>query len=172
MTDEREQDADPLADADIGDSATVTHTEEIWLGDLDPQTTRQTDRLLEREVVDVEVTENEYGDQHLAVTTDVTMTKRLPHNWDADPSAEPPAAGDSRRSRAVSLLVGLGTVGLVSGVGIRIAETLSGEMTVNGEAVMVAPAGMLPAVGSAMLLWLLIMVVVGGGFPGYVGGGR
>ena len=153
-------DADPLADADVGETVTIEHTEEIWLGQLESEHASGTDRFADRRVSNVEVVTDEYGEQHLAVTVDSDVTKRLPHAWDT--ASEPRTDSerrDARRKRwlrhAGSIGVNLTVLGIALAIGVRVLNSMAGELVVNGEPM--DPVAW-PAVGAIALLAVVIVV--------------
>ncbi|MFW6382890.1 MAG: hypothetical protein ACOCZD_02500 [Haloferacaceae archaeon] len=72
---------DPLDGADIGETETVTVRRRLWVGDLESDACRGSDRIADSEVVDTEIVVND-GEEYLAVTIESDVTKRLPRNWD------------------------------------------------------------------------------------------
>ena len=168
-------DADPLADADVGETVTVTTTEEIWLGQLESEHASGTDRFADRRVSDVEVVTDEYGEQYLAITVDSDVTKRLPHAWD---TASAPRTDSERRkarlqrwgSRVATLLplVVTGTVAIA--VTNRLMSDLTGEVTINGEPLAYTPADLVPVAGLVLVVFMVVLAIPY--LPGRVGGGR
>jgi len=152
MSDESE----PLDGADVGDTATVTETQELWIGDLAHDDTRGSDRFADHRVTDTEVVTDEYGEQVLRVTVASDMTKRVGRNWDREPwgGAE---SGSESRSTWVRRAINAGVTGLSLAIGLvvtnRVARRLNSEVTINGE-----PAAM--PTGAELLGPVLVIVAV------------
>ena len=169
---------DPLDGADIGETVTVDHTEEMWVGDLEPAEWWGSDRYSDTRVVETEVVTNEHGEDYLQITIESDVTKTLPHRWDAlhTDDAEPGViqrhASDIAygTSLFVTTVVMTGIVWALAGV-----ET---TLAVDGEPVVFPTFGeMFPAVLIAMSLIILVQWVVTrvprmGHGRGVRGGGR
>ena len=162
---------DPLEGADIGDTETVEHTAEMWLGDLADEQTRGSDRFATHEVRDIEVRTDEYGDQILDVTVESEVTKRLTYRWDH----EARESGTQTREHSMLREVG-GTllgVGVAIGVGVAVTQRVMGELA--GETIEIADTtptvlDLAPAVGIIALLALFIIAAMPY-LPAYVGRG-
>lgn len=162
---------DPLEGVNVGESVTLTETQEIWLGDLEARKAMGTDRYSEPEVVDIEIVENEYGDKHLAVTVESEVTKRLPLRWDAEPvSSRPHTDRDaSDFSRWIGPVV---TIGSVIGVGV-VAASVTSRVFGSGLAIEVEPVStteLLPGLVLMMLITLLVIWGMNGALPRFSGG--
>ena len=154
-------DADPLADADVGATVTIEHTEEIWLGQLESEHASGTDRFADRRVSNVEVVTDEYGEQYLAVTVDSDVTKRLPYRWDesAAPRTETERQQARRtkwKRRVATIGVNLTVVGIGLAIGVRVMNSMAGELVVNGEPL--PPVGWLPV---ATVFMVALAIVAG-----------
>lgn len=156
-------DDDPLNGADIGDTVTVRETTDIWVGGLlDADATEGSDRLADSEVVATEVVTDEYGDQHLRVTVESDVTKRLPRRWDT--AREPRTDSErrqARRDRWASRLARWLPIPVTLGLGLaitnRVMSELSGDVTINGAPLTYSPGEMLPAVLAVVAFAALIV---------------
>ena len=162
---------DPLDGADIGDTVTVTNTEEIWLGHLEAGDATGTDRISDMRVDDVEVVTNEHGDKHLAVTVESEITKRLPHRWDAcqQPRTETEQR-EARRSvwkRRIGRVVPMAvTLGVSLAIASRMMDELAGDIVINGEPMAAPSMTSIALVFGLMLLIIVAMPYLPGGFGG------
>ena len=150
--------SDPLDGADIGDSETVTVTRELWLGDLEADAAKGSDRSSESEVIATEVVTDEFGEEYLAVSVRSDITKRLPRNWDYSqaPRTETErkqARREKWKRRVAGALPLAGVLGLSFAIAMRVMNTVAGKMTINGEPM--GPPPMLPAAG----IMLLVVVI-------------
>lgn len=164
---------DPLDGADIGETATVSETVDLYGINMAPDVFFGSDRFGDADIVDVEIVETDGEDyNNIKVTWEGEMTKQLPLRWDyhREPVTEEEKRVASRRKwlyrggRAAAVLIPMGLATWLAAVMMR---RVSGEMTINGEPV-VAPtfAEMLPAMAAVLLLSALIMYGLKGGFPG------
>lgn len=127
-------DADPLADADIGTTATVESTADLWLGDLADDATRGSDRYATHEIADVTVRTDEYGDRVAEVTVRSDVTKRLPWRWDREPHTHATPTEPSRWRQLGGLLLGAGLAGTVAvALTHRMMGALAGETVTFAE---------------------------------------
>ena len=147
-------DPDPLDGADVGDTATVTETQELWIGDLAHDDTHGSDRFADHRVTDTEVVTDEYGEQVLRVTVASDMTKRVGRNWDREPWGGADS-GDDQPSTWVRRATTLGVTGLSLAIGVavtnRVTRQINSEVTINGE-----PAAM--PTGAELLGPVLVIV--------------
>ena len=166
-------DDDPLEAADIGDTETVTVTRELWVGNLEADACRGSDRLADSEIVATEIVTNEHGEEHLAVTVESEITKRLPHRWDAcqQPRTETEHR-EARRSvwkRQVKLAA---PVFVVSGVLIAIMHRVSTEVAAEG-ITNSDPMGAVSLVPVVLLVMFFALIIVALPYlPGMAGVGR
>jgi hypothetical protein len=157
-------DADPLADADVGETVTIEHTEEIWLGQLEADHASGSDRFGDRRVSNVEVVEDEYGDQHLAVTVESDVTKRLPRRWDTarDPRTDSERR-QARRDRWARTLARLLPVPVTLGIGLavtdRLMRRLAPRLTINGEPLGYSPTDLVPIALLVLVVFLAVLVI-------------
>jgi len=159
-------DDDPLADADIGETATVEATTELWVGDLAADAVRGTDRFATHDIAGVEVRTDERGEQVLDVTVRSDVTKQLPRRWDRTARATPTASTPSRWRHIGSLLLG---AAVVTGVAVALTQRMMGA--VAGETVTFADTA--PTVGDlapAVVVIGLLTVAIGAMLP-YLPGG-
>lgn len=156
-------DDDPLDGADIGDTATVRETTDIWVGGLEADATEGSDRLADSEVVDTEVVTDEYGDQHLRVTVESDVTKRLPRRWDA--AREPRTDSERRQARRetwISRGITATVTGVTLGLGLIVTNyVMKGAaqgMTVNGEPLTYSPIDLVPVVVIVLVAFMAIQI--------------
>jgi len=160
-------DDDPLDGADIGDTATIRETTDIWVGGLEADATEGSDRMADSEVVDTAVVTDEYGDQHLRVTVESDVTKRLPRRWDA---AREPRTDSERRqsrretwiSRGITATVTAVTLGLGLVVTNSVMKRAARGMTVNGEPLTYSPWDLVPVVAIVVLAVAVVRAMVHG----------
>ena len=143
---------DPLEGADIGETVTVSETTDIWVGGLEADATEGSDRIADSEVVGSEVVTDEYGDQHLRVTVESDVTKRLPRLWDrSDAPRTDSERAQARRKKwgrwGVTALTTGSTLLFGLAVTNHLMRRLSGEVTINGA-------------GLTYTVWDLVPVVV------------
>jgi len=168
-------DADPLADADVGETVTVDHTEELWLGQLESEHARGTDRFADRRVSNVEIVTDEHGDTLLAVTVTSDVTKQLPHAWDRcqEPrtDAERQTARRTRWARTLGRLLPI-PVTLAIGLAVtdRVMRRLAPRLTIGGEPLSYAPADLLPVAVVVLVAFMVVSVMPY--MPRGFGGGR
>jgi len=174
--DHADGDSDPLDGADMGETATVTETNEIWLGQLASEDVRGSDRLADHRLVDATVVTDEHGEQSLAVTVESDVTKRLPRRWDAcrEPRTDSERA-TARRSRWVSRAITGVSFAIPLGIGLavtsRVNRQLTGDVTINGEPF--TPPTVVEMVPVVALIVVIAAVILGSGLmPGGFGGGR
>lgn len=131
---------DPLEGADVGESKFVSETRTIHAIDLQPDAFRGSDRFGEVTVGDIEVVEDEYGDDEIQITLEGEVTKQLPARWDyhREPVTEAEKIKAKRRTwsrrvgRAVATLVPIGIATVASW---NVMGALRSDMTINGEPV-------------------------------------
>lgn len=171
-------DADPLDRADIGETVTVRETTDIWVGGLlDADATEGSDRLADSEVVATEVVTDEYGDQHLRVTVESDVTKRLPRRWDA---ARQPRTDSERRqarrdrwaSRLARWLPIPVTLGLGLAITNRVMSQLSGEVLIDGAPLTYSVWDLVPVVAIVVLAVAVVSAMVHGPRMGQGGDAR
>ena len=153
---------DPLDGADIGETVAISETQDIWLGQLESEHAKGSDRLSERNIEDVEVVTDDFGEQVLRVTVGSDVTKRLPRRWDyaSEPRTESERQKQRRKTwkrRFVSIAINLGVVTAAVGIAVRMMNGLSGDVTVNGEPLALEPIQMLPGI---VLVYLIAMLII------------
>ena len=168
---------DPLDGADVGESATIYETVEIHPIDYESEHYYGTDRTGSADIEDVEVVENEYGEEILLLHLEGEITKTLPYRWDEtyDPSDDPheQSAIQQAIGRVGSAVAFLLPIGIAFTVANLVFQEIAGEMTINGEPV--STPGMGSLAFSVFLMTALIWVVyygVNGGLPRTTGGLR
>jgi len=154
---------DPLEGAGVGDTETVEHTAELWLGNLADDSTRGGDRFAEHELAGAEVRTNEYGDRVLHVTVQSDVTKRLPRHWDRERHDEPAARGWALRTAWF-----VAGVAIATAVAHRLLDTLAGEAVTFDELAL----GLTPAAGLAAALAVLLWTAATVGPMTFFGGAR
>jgi hypothetical protein len=163
-------DNDPLADADIGETATVEATTELWAGDLAADAVRGSDRFASHDIATVEVRTNERGNQVLDVTVRSDVTKQLPRRWDRTARDTPTASTPSRWRHVGGLLLG---AAVALGVSVALTQRMLGALA--GETVTFPDAAptlldLAPGIGVIVLLTLVIGMLPY--LPGKMGGMR
>ena len=163
---------DPLKNADVGEMQTVRESVELHTINFQPDVFRGSDRFVDTEVADVEIVEDEYGDETLVVTFEGEVTKRLPRNWDY--CREPRTVTEekqARRSRWIQKAIPIVSALVASGVALavfsRLMENFAGT-TIDGEPIQ-AP-GPEFYVGFILLVVFLMWAIQY--LPGKVSGGR
>ena len=164
-------DDDPLADADIGETATVEATTELWAGDLAADAVRGSDRFASHDIATVEVRTNERGSQVLDVTVRSDVTKQLPRRWDRAPRGTPTASTPSRWRHVGGLLLG---AAVALGVSVALTQRMLGALA--GETVTFPDAAptlldLAPAIGVIVLLTVGIGTILSY-LPAKMGGVR
>ena len=154
---------DPLEGAGVGETDTVEHTAELWLGDLADDRTRGGDRFAEHELAGAEVRTDEYGDRVLHVTVRSDVTKRLPRHWDRERRDEP--AGRGWAIQVAGLVAG---AALAAAAAHRLLDSLAGETVTFAEPAL----GLVPAVGLAATLAVLLWTAATAGPMTFFGGAR
>jgi len=135
-TDESQQSTDPLDGADVGETKTVRDTVELHAIDFEPDVFWG-DRIGSSEIENVDVVEDEYGDQKLVVTFEGELTKALPRRWDSyrEPVTDAEEAAQRRRkweknaARAVAVVAPLGLALFITN---HVMQQMTG-ITINGE---------------------------------------
>jgi len=160
-------DADPLADADVGETVTIENTEQVWIDRFEDPNARGGDRFRQSRVTNVELVEDEYGDPSVAVTVESDVTKRLPRRWDA--CREPRTDSErkqARRERWGSRLARLLPIPVTLGLGLVVTNyVMKGAargMTVNGEPLTYSPWDLVPLVAIVVLAVAVVRAMVHG----------
>lgn len=130
---------DPLDGADIGETKAVERTADVSVWGVAPEVFFGADRTSDVEVVDAEIV-GEPGDERVEVTFQGEVTKYLAVNWDR---AQQPRTEEERREvrkqkwkGRVLKFAGIAIpFGIASAIMVRVMQTVSGEMTVEGEPV-------------------------------------
>jgi hypothetical protein len=164
---------DPLKNADIGTTERIERTITIHGVDVASGDCFASDRICgEIGVENIQVVENEYGNEDVEITVAADVTKQLPRRWDR--RAEPATAEEKQTARrkrwlrrggkAVATLLPIAATGLIA---TTVMQSMSG--TINGEP-MTPPSTMevMTMLGLMTLLVAIIMWGVNGGFPGFV----
>jgi len=149
---------DPLRNADVGEKITVQDEVDIHVYNLEPTVFRGSDRHGRAEVSDIDIVEDEYGDQKIVVTLEGEVTKVLPRNWDycREPLTETEKNKQRKRKwikNGVGLTGVVGSAALASLVTVRTMNQLEGE---------VIEFGTTYSVTSFFVLSLLTIALAGG----------
>jgi len=164
---------DPLKNADIGTTERIERTITVHGVDVASGDCFASDRICgEIAVDDVQVVENEYGNEAVEITVAADVTKQLPKRWDQ--RAEPVTAEEKQQPRrrkwlrrggkAVATLLPFAATGLIA---TTVMQSMSG--TINGEPI-TPPSTMevMTMLGVVTLLAAIIMWGLNRGFPGIV----
>lgn len=171
-------DTDPLGGADIGETHTVRESVELHTVDFEPGVYYGSDRFGRASVERIEVTENEYGDETVVVTFEGELTKALPPRWDE--YREPLTDAEQQAARRKVWLGRLGNAAAIvvpmlgaSVLANHLMQAISGDMTVNGEAVTAPGTGEMAMITGAMLvLAAVVFYAANEVLPPRVVGGR
>jgi hypothetical protein len=149
---------DPLDGADIGETLTVERTEELSVWGVAPDVYFGADRDSDVEVVDAEVV-GEPGAERVKLTFEGKVTKYLAPRWDQarEPRTEEErrqARRDKRKRQLLELAAITLPFGIVSVVSLKVMQTISGEMAINGEAMQFSPETFVPVLAIVFLITL------------------
>jgi len=169
---------DPLQHADVGETRTIRREEIIdcWAPDVYYGSDRE--HLTQPDVADVELVETADGDyNNVRIVWEGEVQKQLARNWDQCDEPRTPAEERAARRRrllagavrAVSLVLPLA---VVLGVGHAATSALAGEVTINGEPMVADPVVTITATALVIIIAVIVMWGVSGGFPRPAGGGR
>jgi hypothetical protein len=153
---------DPLAGADVGETREIEVTDRQSLTDTEPTEFWGSDRLGGTDEVEAEMVVDENGERWLDVTYRGEVTKRLPRRWD---SRRPDAVVDSYKRaskwRYLGVRIGwiLGVMAVSAYVAAHIASRLDGTtITMNNP---LAAGGLVfPAVMAVVLAALIGWAIV------------
>jgi hypothetical protein len=171
---------DDIRHWDVGEKRTVRESKTLHGINYAPEEYFGSDRHADDiRIADIEIVEPEReGDlQDLRITWESDVTKHLPERWDHNLQREVneskfdglAAKYGEKVITAVSLLL---PMGIAYVVGTRMLNTMAG-VTVNGEPLTPPTSGeLLGTLFVILLLAVIIMYGLKGGFPGYVGGRR
>jgi len=132
-------DDDPLHGADVGETRTVTETQELYTVDFEPEAFWGTDRYSKRDITNVEIVETDDGSEVIRLTWEGEVTKTLPYRWDhlhTDTTKADERGLTGWKKYALKFGVGyvlpLGITGIVAH---HVMNATMSAMTINGEAV-------------------------------------
>jgi len=165
---------DPLEDAAVGETRTVTH-EQVYHGvDHEPRAFRGTDRAGAASIRDVEIVERDDAADDLRVTWDGDVTKTLPRGWD-DHTRVPDDESRSRQwlGTAARILFSVAVTGLVTiAVMNTVFQGLAGK-TIEVESAMLPSTVELALVVVGILGIAMVFVwAASGGLPPRTGAGQ
>ncbi len=174
---------DPMDGAEIGETRTVRERIDLPVINFEPDVFYKSDRIGVSHIEDIDIVENEYGDEMLRVTFEGDLTKCLPRRWDQPITDHPRnrrVKADSGTGRIKQLLVSAVGFFIPFGFALGLSVWLMRLMdpvtiTINGESSTFPPAitELVPVVVLVMVIGLIVWVGLNGGFPGGVGrGGR
>lgn len=144
---------DPLYGADVGETRTVTRSKTLHGINFEPREFYGTDRQADIRVADLEVVEDDEGNEHnIRITWEADLTKNLPRRWDycREPRTDEEQA-TARRKRWLGKVAKAGALmlpfGIATGLALWIMPAFEG-VTINGEP-MAAPS---PVATTAVML--------------------
>lgn len=179
MSEESNEPADPLKNADVGETVTLRKSKTLHTINYTPEEYFGSDRFAGNiEIVDIEIVEGDYDDKDIRVTWESDVTKRLPRRWDYH--AEPVTEEEHRQARRQKWMRRAGKAaavfvpaGIATALSVELTGRIAEQMTINGEPMAApSPAATVGVVGVIMLLALVIHYGLSGGFPGTVRGAR
>lgn len=164
---------DPLDGADVGETKTVERSKTLHSATYEPGVYYGSDRIGSAEIADVEIVEDEYGEDAIRVTWEGDLTKALPPNWDhhREPVTERELRQERRKKwkgragRAAQILI---PAAICVGIAAHVMNTISGEVTMNGE-----PVGTPGFESIAFVFGLVVIIMLGVQYaPRTIRGGR
>jgi len=154
-------DEDPLRHADVGETKTVRESVQLHTINYEPDVYHGSDRLGEANIENIEIVENEFGDEDIKITFEADLVKTVPDRWDERVGAALETDDPSHKQRLLSVLSSAVVVGfpvLLSWlVGVMVLSEVSG-LTLDGETLTFDPFGITSF--SMLAVVLLIAVAV------------
>lgn len=167
MTTETE---DPLEGADVGETRHVSESKHFHGINYEPDSLWGSDRVGDISITEIEIVENDEGNDDFVVTWEADLTKRLPRRWDE--CREPRTAEEETQARRSKWLRRAGRFAALA-IPMGIATALTYEVmgaaatSINGVEVGQPPIG-----GMVMLFAVMLFIAFALPYlPGKVNGG-